>query len=188
MKYQTESKDNLTYKKAEECKPRKRQRYVRYRGPRTLDQADADSTLKSEDQARLCDRMTCLETMLEQITTLVDSKQFKSEIQDSALHDSKKPSLHVKHSSALHDTRTTASHDQQLPSSQHAQNSHAFHELHAPLPGTLPTAMEGPGSSENGHLKLERSSETRESNQEAGHRIRSLEEHADWPRDQGHPS
>ena len=165
MKYQTESKDNLTYKKAEECKPRKRQRYVRYRGPRTSDQADADSTLKSEDQARLCDRMTCLETMLGHITTLVDSKQFQSETQDS---------------SALHDTWTTASHDQQLPSSQHAQNSHAFHELHAPLPSTLSTEMEGPGSSENGHLKLERSSETRGSNQEAGHRIRSLEEHADW--------
>ena len=175
------SNDSLIYiGEAEESKPMRRQRYVRYRGSSKTESADNvvlhdDHVIKQEGQKCLSNRMASLESMFKHITELVDSqfsKQHQSEQEASVLHDLKKPLLHDQHPSALHDPL--------ISSSQHAQNSQARHGLHTTLPGTLPTETVRPGSSGNGHLKEEQSSETRRSSQEAGHHIRSLEEHADW--------
>ena len=157
---------------AEESKPMQRQRYVRYRGSSKIEPTDdvildADNVIKQEGQSCLSNRMASLESMFKHITELVDSqfsKQRISEQEASVLHDLKKPTLH----------------DPKLHTSKHAQSSKALHDPHTTLPGTHPTETGRPGSSGNGHLKQEQSSETRGSSQEAGHGIRSLEEHADW--------
>ena len=175
------SNDSLIYiGEAEESKPMRRQRYVRYRGSSKTESADnvvlhADHVIKQEGQKCLSNRMASLESMFKHITELVDpqfSKQHKSEQEASVLHDLKKPLLHDQHPQALHDPL--------IFSSQHAQNSQALHGLHTTLPGTHPTETGRPGSLNNELFKQEQSSKTRIKSEEAEQRIQSLENYADW--------
>ena len=167
------SNDSLIYiGEAEESKPMRRQRYVRYRGSSKTESADnivlhADHVIKQEGHKCLSNRMTSLESMFKHITELVDSqfsKQHKSEQEASVLHDLKKPTLH----------------DPKLHTSKHAQSSKALHDPQTALQGTLRNENGRPGSFDNELFKQEQSSKTRIKSEETEQRIQSLENYADW--------